>query len=144
MITFNIEYHDIQYAAFAANRSKSLKSSYFTLTLIAIGSLNIMAVASNLRFWIKWFKKSILRISVVRVFNTYRAPANPAALFWVTTLSGGLHMIMTSWSDIITTPGNLGNHTRTLMKPCMSSKQMELITVTNQHGFVMNLVTISD
>ena len=26
----------------------------------------------------------------------------------------------------------------------MSSKQMELITVTNQHGFVMNLETISD
>ena len=28
--------------------------------------------------------------------NAYSAPANPAALFCVTTLSGGLHMIITS------------------------------------------------
>ena len=48
---------------------------------------------------------------------TYKEPANPVALFLVIVGSGGLHMIITSWSDIITTPGNLGNHTRTLMKP---------------------------
>ena len=50
--------------------------------------------------------------------QTYNDPENPVALFFVTVGSGGLHMIITSWSDIITTPGNLGNHTRTLMKPC--------------------------
>jgi hypothetical protein len=36
---------------------------------------------------------------------TYSAPANPAALFLVTVGSGGLHMMITSWSDIMTTPG---------------------------------------
>jgi fatty acid desaturase len=49
--------------------------------------------------------------------KTYRAPANAAALFFVIVGSGGLHMMITSWSDIITTPGIWGNQTRTLIKP---------------------------
>lgn len=49
--------------------------------------------------------------------NTYKLPANPAALFSIMVGSGGLHMIMSSWSDCMTTPGNCGNHTRTWTNP---------------------------
>lgn len=49
---------------------------------------------------------------------THKLPANPAALFWITVGSGGLHMMISSWSDIMTTPGNCGNHTRTCTNPC--------------------------
>lgn len=49
---------------------------------------------------------------------THKLPAKPAALFSITVGSGGLHMMISSWSDIITTPGNCGNHTRTCTKPC--------------------------
>lgn len=44
-------------------------------------------------------------------------PAKPAALFWMTVGSGGLHIIMSSWSDCITTPGNCGNQIRTWTNP---------------------------
>lgn len=49
--------------------------------------------------------------------GTYKLPANPAALFSMMVGSGGLHMMISSWSDCITTPGNCGNHTRTWTKP---------------------------
>ena len=35
-----------------------------------------------------------------------------------TVWSTGLHMMITSWSDIMTTPCSFGNHIRTVMKPC--------------------------
>lgn len=55
---------------------------------------------------------------------TYKLPANPAALFWITVGSGGLHMIINSWSDCITTPGNCGNQIRTCTNPYM--KEMRI------------------
>jgi hypothetical protein len=57
-------------------------------------------------------------ISYVEPFFTYKLPANPAALFSIMVGSGGLHMMMSSWSDIMTTPGNWGNQMRTCTKPC--------------------------
>ena len=47
----------------------------------------------------------------------YILPEKLAALSENMTGSGGLHMITTSWSDIMTTPCNLGNQILTLMKP---------------------------
>jgi hypothetical protein len=57
-------------------------------------------------------------ISSVEPLYTYKLPANPAALFSIMVGSGGLHIIMSSWSDIMTTPGNCGNQMRTCTKPC--------------------------
>jgi len=37
---------------------------------------------------------------------TYMEPANPAAFDCNTVADGGLHIIMTSWSDSMTTPGS--------------------------------------
>ena len=64
------------------------------------------------------FQISSIDSVLYHIINTYNFPANPAALFDVTMGSAGLHMMMTSWSDIMTTPGSLGNQIRTLTKPC--------------------------
>lgn len=59
---------------------------------------------------------------ILKVKITYKLPANPAALFSMTVGSGGLHIIINSWSDCITTPGNWGNHTLTCTKPYNKNK----------------------
>lgn len=61
-------------------------------------------------------------ISYNNYSNTYKLPEKPAALFCMIVGSGGLHMIINSWSDCITTPGNWGNHTRTWTYPLKQIK----------------------
>ena len=55
---------------------------------------------------------------------TYKLPAKPAALFSIIVGSGGLHIMMSSWSDIMTTPGNCGNQMRTCTNPCGRISQL--------------------
>lgn len=57
----------------------------------------------------------------------YKLPANPAALFWMTVGSGGLHMIINSWSDCMTTPGNCGNQIRTCTNPYENENEWIII-----------------
>jgi hypothetical protein len=61
-------------------------------------------------------RKSVNLLNLLKK-KTYICPAKDAVFLEVTVDSGGLHMMMTSWSDIMTTPGNFGNHTRALMNP---------------------------
>lgn len=61
--------------------------------------------------------KQVSVVVITKQRSTHKLPANPAALFSIIVGSGGLHIIMSSWSDCITTPGNWGNHTRTWTNP---------------------------
>jgi len=72
-------------------------------TRAPVGLENCMLFFIIVRVTLSWIAANFL---------TYKLPANPAALFSIIVGSGGLHMMMSSWSDIITTPGNCGNHTR--------------------------------
>lgn len=64
-----------------------------------------------------WKQKNFIRIHTFIAVVHYKLPANPAALFCIIVGSGGLHIIISSWSDCITTPGNCGNQMRTWTKP---------------------------